>query len=159
MSFDNGPDYGADPFPIKARLRAAMQEAGLSWVELCRRAGVDSGDAQRAVERAESNLQESLPILSKLALGLGRDINWLLTGATDGETAMERTRRLVWEFIDGGGIARGCLHAQQFMQWVLRRQEAMPTTNAAVAFRTSTPHSVIDIVRLYKVFRREVGRE
>ena len=104
MSYDVGNNGMAPDYEIKARLRAAMEIEGMSWSQLLVRAGVAEDEVVRAIEQGVSGLGQNQQCLARLAHALGRDLNWLLTGAAPFQPpflqgVLERVLRLTWEYI------------------------------------------------------------
>jgi hypothetical protein len=161
MSFDNGPDDGTDVCCIKARVRAAMDAAGLKskWNKLCELAGVDPGDAHRAVERSESDFASSRPILEKLAQVFGRDASWLMTGsnaevpANRREDSWERILKLSWEYIYKANIS--VRKGEEFVEWLTRKFNRIGGTTQSIAFRRAMPQNLRSVAREFEAFKSE----
>jgi transcriptional regulator with XRE-family HTH domain len=152
MSFDDGVTDNFD-VNIKAALKAAMSEEGVTWPELCSRAGVSESEAQHAVELGTNGLPQSLPLLQRLSLSLGRDANWLLTGNDKDGVARklsqsEQAKKVVWEYIYNAEVPRS--------EWALLVAQidnivaSLTCSTPQAAFRRGLPRTWTDVAWMHQ---------
>ena len=155
MTFDDGQSpsdlTSADDF--RARFRAAMEVEGVrSWKELCDAAEVDPAKAQRAIELGSRGLPETTELLSRLAMVLGRDINWVITGTVPQSIDFrkhieESVIKLVREFIYKRNVPRS--QRQILLDEALRKVRSLRCHTMQGAFRVGVPRTWLHIADIY----------
>lgn len=153
MSMEDGVCTAFDNDTIKARLRAAMAEEGISWQALCASAGVASDVAQRAVEAGTDGLPQALPVFQRLSIALGRGPDWLISGSSGPEssfreTLQERVRQLVWLYVYKAPLP--ATEGDRLMKHYEKVFKSLTCATPQAAFRRGLPRTIRDVAYAYE---------
>lgn len=157
MSFDDGDNGTAFNYELKARVRAAIDAEGFLWNEFVAAVGHSSERIVEAVNAGVTHSYDHVEVLSKIAVVLGRDLSWLLTGSNDAEcqfkeTLRERVARLVWEYIYKAELPRS--HWRVLLKRIDALVLALNCTTERAAYRLGVPQTWKDVGQHYRDLER-----
>jgi hypothetical protein len=155
MSMDDGGVPEIDTDDVKARLRSELSRLRLPFPTLCQRGDLSEAEALRALEIGVAGFPETLHVLERLSVALGKDPSWLPFGcdsanstATDFLTGI---KQLLWRFVYKGEIPHAV--GIRFQAFVVNRFRSVPTGGPGVALRSDAPpQNLKDMARLYADF-------
>lgn len=152
MSFDEGNNQSAFDYEMKARVKAAIDAEHFTWSEFVETVGYPPADIVRAVNEGAAGSSRNMHILTAIAVALGRDVNWLITGSADAEcrfkeSLRERVSRLVWEFIYKADVPKQ--DWRPLIQRIDRLLLSMNCTTERAAYRLGVPRTWKDVAFVY----------
>lgn len=160
MSFDDGDgsmmNSDAD---FRARFVGAMTEAGLTFNQLCAKAGVDTVQAKEAIAKGTYGLPATLPILQCLLRALGLDESYLFgsyhqQAPTGGRASTVDRRRqvrtLAWDFGLRSSPKISNPRIRQLADYCANLINVRPSTSVLQAARPPIPRTTLDVAFIYK---------
>jgi transcriptional regulator with XRE-family HTH domain len=160
MSMDEGGSTISDNDVLRARLKAAMKEEGLSFPGLCTQADVSQDIVLRAIEQGTNGFPQTLPVFQKLSIVLGRGPDWLISGNGGPDAGFvpslrERVRRIVFEFIYKADLPND--DAQTLIAHYEKVLRELTCATPHAAFRRGLPNTLLDVARTHQRLMRRRG--
>lgn len=163
MTSDDG--FGSDftsGSDLRARFAAAIQESGMTFSEVCRRAGVSETEAQQAIEEGTYGFPRTMNVLVPLMNVLGLDNSYIGRSGSGPnlrkKSKMEvrrAARTLAWDFALRNKKRVPRSHRRPLASYCADLAAARLSHTVVKAARPQAPRTTIDVSFIYERLLRE----